>query len=679
MSTRRPVLRSLVTLRFVFAAGAIWIGTIAAEPIAAQEPHPLDPLTWEEHWTVLEVLRDASRLDDSTRFSQISLHEPPKAEVWAWKPGDAFSRSAFATVRQGERTFEATVDLRTRELASWRELEGIQPAWLLSEFDALSKVVKEHPDFVAAMERRGILDLTFVDCFGGPPGYFGIREREGRRIAHWGCQDARRVRNTWTRWIEGVVVVMDMNAGEVLEVIDEGVVPVPSTTAEYDEASMGPLREHATPIALSQPLGPSFELDGGLVTWDRWSFHLRPHPRVGVVVSTVRYRDGERDRPVLYQGHLSEIFVPYMDPGANWYARNFLDAGEYFVGGLGKPLEPGIDCPSSAAYMDLVVPRDNGRPRVVERALCLFERYGGDVAWRHRDETVEGRPQRDLVARIAAVLGNYDYLFDWRFQQDGTIRVAVGATGIAEAKAVAPSTAVAARAAASAEAGTDDGPSEPVAPADAYGRYVAKNIVAVNHDHYFSFRLDLDVDGTTNSFVQDRLVTRRLPDDHPRRSVWVVRPQTAATELEAVSNIDLRRPTLWRVVNPTRTNTVGYPVSYQLSPGTNLETLLAEDDYPRRRAGFIDHHLWVTPYRLEERFAAGMYPTLSRPGQGLPEWTSADRPIESTDLVLWYTTGMHHVVRAEDWPVMPVAWTSFELRPFDFFDGNPALDAPKKP
>ena len=66
---------------------------------------------------------------------------------------------------------------------------------------------------------------------------------------------------------------------------------------------------------------------------------------------------------------------------------------------------------------------------------------------------------------------------------------------------------------------------------------------------------------------------------------------------------------------------------------------------------------------------------------GAATWwrVSHDRPIENTDVVVWYTTGMHHVVRAEDWPVMPVAWTTFELRPFDFFDRNPALGAPRKP
>ena len=123
-------------------------------------------------------------------------------------------------------------------------------------------------------------------------------------------------------------------------------------------------------------------------------------------------------------------------------------------------------------------------------------------------------------------------------------------------------------------------------------------------------------------------------------------------------------------------NRVGYPTSYQLSWGESAETLLSADDYPRGRAAFIEHHLWVTPYDASERYAAGEYSTLSEPGMGLPEWTAADRDIQDTDIVLWHTIGMHHLVRAEDWPVMPVLWRTFELRPFDFFDRNPALDLP---
>ncbi len=85
----------------------------------------------------------------------------------------------------------------------------------------------------------------------------------------------------------------------------------------------------------------------------------------------------------------------------------------------------------------------------------------------------------------------------------------------------------------------------------------------------------------------------------------------------------------------------------------------------------------MTPHDRQERYAAGMYPNQSKGGDGLPRWTSANRPIENTDIVLWYTLGFHHVVRAEDWPVMPTTWSGFELRPFDFFQRNPALDLPR--
>ena len=150
-------------------------------------------------------------------------------------------------------------------------------------------------------------------------------------------------------------------------------------------------------------------------------------------------------------------------------------------------------------------------------------------------------------------------------------------------------------------------------------------------------------------------------------------------ESQAMLDMDMHRPAQWRVINPDRTNAQGYPVSYQLVPGMNVHTLLSADDYPRLRAGFIDHHLWVTPFHPDERYAAGAYPTLSEPGQGLPAWTAANRSIQGTDLVLWYTFGMHHVARAEDWPVMPTVWHGFELRPFDFFDRNPSMDAPRTP
>jgi primary-amine oxidase len=650
-------------------AGALWLAV--GLPLAAQKVgHPLDPLTFQEYWTVLEVLRDARHMDAETRFSIVNLREPPKELVWSWSQGTAFPREALAVVRQGTETHEAVVDLRSRKLVSWNKLANAQPNWLEEEFKAMEKEVKQHPGFIEAMKKRGIADFTFLKCEGGPPGYFGTREEQGRRLAHVRCADTRGVRNTWTRQITGLTVVVDLNAKQVLRVVDEGVTPLPATLADYDPASIGETRQVPGPLRVDQPLGPGFRLEGHLVEWQKWRFHVRPDQRVGTVVSTVTYDDGGQPRQVLYQGHLSEIFVPYMDPAFDWYARNFLDSGEYNAGGLTKPLLPGLDCPAWAVYLDALIANDEGRPKSIPNTLCLFEREPGEMAWRHFSDEPESRARRDLVIRSAAVLGNYDYVFDWVFQQDGAIRVAVGATGIAEAKSTAVPTA-------DAQPAISSGDSSPE-PADAYGRFVDKHIVAVNHDHYFNFRIDLDVDGPVNTFVADRLVPKTLPAGHPRRSIWVRQPMIARTEHDAMLHMDMQRPALWRVLSSTRKNHVGYPTSYQLMPGMSAHTLLSADDYPRRRAGFIDHHLWVTPYRAEERYAAGDYPTLSTPGQGLPAWTQQNRSLERTDIVLWHTIAMHHMVRAEDWPVMPVLWHGFEIRPFDFFNRNPALDLPKR-
>ena len=400
-----------------------------------------------------------------------------------------------------------------------------------------------------------------------------------------------------------------------------------------------------------------------MVRWQGWEFHVRVDPRLGLVLSTVRYDDAGTLRSVLYEASLAELFVPYMDPSVGWFFRTYLDAGEYGVGRLAVELQPGLDCPEHAVFRDAVFVDDYGEPYRSARAACLFERDAGDIAWRHTEavDRSEVRRSTELVVRLVSAIGNYDYVFDWVFRQDGAIRVVVGASGVEQVKAVQS------RTRGEAEQSGDT----------AYGRLVAERTVAINHDHFFSFRLDFDVDGRRNNFVVDRLQTQRLGDAEPRRSIWTVSSNTVTREHEARLRIDIEQPALWRVANPEMLGALGYPTSYELRPRGNAVSLLSPDDFPQRRAGFTDFHVWVTPYDQNERYAAGVFPNQSRGGDGLPSWTRDDRPIENTDVVLWYTMGFHHVVRAEDWPVLPMTRHEFELRPFDFFERNPALDIPK--
>jgi primary-amine oxidase len=648
----------------VLCSAALLLSLVTAlPPAAAQTPrHPLDGLTAPEYWTSYEVLQASGKVNAKTRYPLVQLKEPPKEEVLAWKPGQPMHRATRVVVKQGSQTFEAIVDLDSKKLVSFNEIKGVQPNLTGEEEEetGIDDAVKENSDWQAAMRRRGYTNFGTVHCGGYGTGYFATPEEQGRRLLRLECGDVRGVWEGWNHPIEGIVILWDANERKVLRVIDTGIVPVPQGDSNLDLASVGAQREIPTPITVQQPLGPSFHLDGHTVKWQKWNFHFRIDRRVGLVVTNVGYEDNGKLRSILYEGSLSEMFVPYMDPSEGWYAKSFFDAGE-FADGFSSSLETGQDCPDNAVYFEQIYANIKGTPALRPRAACLFEQSAGEIAWRHEANVVESRKARDLVLRTIGIFGNYDYVTDWIFRQDGSIRVRVGATGVDEVKGVKSRTA----------AEDSDG------QASAYGRFIAENTVGVDHDHYFSFRLDFDIDGTANSFVRDRLSVKRLPATSPRKSLWIAEPETAKTEQEARLHMSMDKPEIWRVVNPSVKSPLGYPVGYELMPGETGMSLLLPEDYPQKRAGFTDYQLWVTPYNDSERYAAGDYPMQSKGGDGLPAWTKANRGIENTDIVLWYTMGFHHVPHSEDWPVLPTVYHEFELHPYNFFARNPALDLPR--
>src|SRR5213078_3762745 len=96
---------------------------------------------------------------------------------------------------------------------------------------------------------------------------------------------------------------------------------------------------------------------------------------------------------------------------------------------------------------------------------------------------------------------------------------------------------------------------------------------------------------------------------------------------------------------PTKRNAMGEPVGYRLMPHGNVGCFAAPTSSIAKRAAFMTKHLWVTPFTEGEMHAAGDYPNQHPVGDGLPKWTADDRPIEETDLVVWYTLGTHHQPR----------------------------------
>jgi primary-amine oxidase len=265
---------------------------------------------------------------------------------------------------------------------------------------------------------------------------------------------------------------------------------------------------------------------------------------------------------------------------------------------------------------------------------------------------VEVRRSRRLVVSSISTVGNYEYGFYWYFYLDGTIQLEVKLTGIMSTQAVAPG---------------QDLP---------FASMVAPGLAAPVHQHLFCARLDLEVDGPVNEAYEVSVEPLPTSGDNPWGNAFQPRTVRLETELGARRDVDPARARHWRFVNPDSSNGLGRPVAYKLLPGGTPTLHAQPDSSVGKRAGFARHNLWVTPYTPEERRAAGDYPNQHSGGDGLPGWTEADRSLLGTDIVAWYTFGVTHLPRPEDWPVMPVEYCGFHLIPVGFFDQNPSLNVP---
>jgi len=579
------------------------LAALAFAPIRAAQ-HPLDPLDDAEIIGAATILLDGGAALPGAVFQSIDLHEPPKADVLGFHSGDPIPRAATVFFRQDGTSYRTVVDLTGGTYSPLVEIPASEGQLGLTIQEILDfSWAFEDPALLDALAARGIdssSELANVLIQPLTSGSFGLPEESKRIVKGQLLYVEGASTNFFARPIEGIQAILDLDARTVIEVIDTGVIPIPSDNHNFDEATIDArygLRPELRPIEVSQPEGANFVLDGNFVAWQKWRFHVRFERRAGTILSLVTY-DG---RSVMYQGSLAEAFVPYQDPDVNWFYRTFMDAGEFGFGALASPLTPGLDVPPNAVLLDAVIsaaipdPDLPVIPLPLENVVGIFERRTGNPEWRHFEflsGQYEGRAAVELVVRTIAQVGNYDYMVDWIFTQSGTIKVEVHLTGIDIDKGVLSTH-------------LDD----PTAEADtAHGTLVAPNLVAPFHSHHFNFRLDLDVDGTANTFRKGKLETVSVPGS-PRKSVWVLNETTLRNERAGQLDDD---ESVWRVVNPSRENAYGYNTSYVLESEANGVPLLRPADYERAR--FIGHDLWVTAYHPDERYAAGDTPNQS-PGE----------------------------------------------------------------
>ncbi len=596
--------------------------------------------------------------DGRIRFALLHLEEPPKEAVNRHASGDPVDRRVHATLlNRGDGSVqEMTVSLNDGAIVSRRELHGVQPPILMEEFEVIERLVKSNDEWIQALHRRGVTDLGLVQVDPWSSGDFPI---EGVDPGHRIVRAASYVRlsptdNGYAKPIENVLAIVDLNNEKVLKVFDGEVVPIPSESGNYDADSQESLRTDLRPLDIIQPDGPGFTIEGSLVQWQRWSVRVSMHPTDGLVLHQVAYEDDGRHRPVMYRASLSEMIVPYGDATEAFHWRNAFDAGEYGIGRNTGSLSLGCDCLGEIRYIDAAFADDNGDPYVLRNAICLHEE-DYSILWKHWDlhsGSNEVRRSRRLVISSIATLGNYEYAFYWYFYLDGHIEFEIKLTGILQTRAI------------------------PLEAEDPWGAKIAPQLSGVNHQHIFNMRLDLAVDGDKNSVVEVDTVAYPLDEANPHLNAFGAVEKVLASESEAQRTIDPLRSRYWKVFNPHKLNRLGKPVAYKLVPAASSVLLASADSRIAVRARFAEKHLWVTPFHPEELHAAGDYPNQSSGEGGLPCWTSGNRNLVDTDIVLWHTFGVSHVPRPEDWPIMPVESIGFQLVPVGFFDRNPSLDVP---
>ncbi|KAI8079609.1 copper amine oxidase [Gilbertella persicaria] len=630
------------------------------KPVTAvnQHAHPLDQLSADEIVQVATIARQA-KSDMDFVFNTITLKEPKKSVMLSYLGWDTskprithVEREALvvALEKVTMKCYEGVVSLDAGQLKSWKYIPDVQPILTMDEmFEVEALVIKDEKVRQECLE-LGITDMSSV--FSDP---WAI----ARHVTHPGREKRLMQALMYMRTCEednqyahplDFVPIVDLGQMKVIAI--ERIKPrstkftrptIPQEKHNFLPEFIGEqnYRKDVKPIIIQQPQGVSFTVKGNEIDWQKWNMRISMNYREGLVIHNVSYQDGPEKRPLFYRISLSEMVVPYAETNTPHHRKHAFDVGEYGMGLCTNSLLLGCDCLGSIYYFDATFNDHAGKPFEIPNAICMHEEDYG-VLMKHtdyRNNRAHTIRSRRLVISQFVTVANYDYGLYYYFYQDGTFEYEVKATGELNTHVLAE----------------DESP-------EGMGTIVAPQINAQYHQHFFTMRIDPMIDGQNNSV----------------QKVDTTQYSTLKNTKEGQQMANWESSRFFKIINQDRIHPYSKtPVGWKITSGHTCPFYAQDDSLVAQRAGFAKKTLWVTPYDEDQMFAGGFYCNQSAGDNTVEVWANREvKNIEQTDIVLWYTFGITHLPRVEDFPLMPVEYCGFTMKPCNFFIANPALDVP---
>nr|XP_046271504.1 retina-specific copper amine oxidase [Scatophagus argus] len=401
------------------------------------------------------------------------------------------------------------------------------------------------------------------------------------------------------------------------------------------------------------PEGKRYSVSNNHVLYMDWSFAFGLSSLTGMRVFDVRFK-GER---IAYELSVQEAMSVYGSVTPGMILTKFLDTS-IGIGRFAHELTRGVDCPYEATYVDTYRYIDVPAPVRFRNSICIFEHNMGQPLRRHFSDffhnSYGGMVNSALVFRTITAIGNYDYMWDFIFYQNGVVEAKVHATGYISSSYL-------------------------VEGSLKHGHQVAEKVLGNIHTHFINFKVDLDVLGVKNFFQTKDMeyVNVSLPwmPDHFAMVPQLVEKQLK-TEKEAALRYDTKTPRYLHIASQ-QTNRWGHQRSYRLQVLSFAGEHLPESQGEERAMSWARYKVAITKHKDLERTSSSLYSqnNIWTPAVDFSKYIEDNESIEDEDLVAWVTTGFLHIPHSEDIPNTATVGNGggVLLRPHNYFNEDPSI------